>query len=931
MARWYKTDLQVASPLGGFRMDNGDCSTAAAKKQAAETFVAHIKDAGIEVFAVTDHNSTEMLEEIREAAIAAGLTMFPGMELSTGTGSDGVHLLLIGDPGADIDALKFAWLNAAGFDADHPAMYNGEHMPAQRSFIDILNNLPEDTLAIAPHVFNDNGIASRRSVQNDRIKWQSLHHDRLSALDVGVPGESEGWNKLFRERRLDRFPVVKRMAYVSTSDAYAPDGLIHHSWIRMNEPNLESLQQAFLDYEARIVCDWESRIPGGDPNKISHAYIKSVSLERLANSDESLSVEFDPRLTVIIGGRGSGKSTIIQGLRAAYSSGSSLPEVIEAESDKYRQEVFLGAKISSSFVEALSGTEGAIVWTSERGTEVASGAKAIPVRVVSQKELYERTSGDRTLGQRTSANMLALVDEALEDDNVAAELSRRGLNSAPMRSGYFETELGEISSRYSQAVTKRLESDRRIAVRENLVRDIESTQRKLDALDDEDQKSSLQLAQGTLADDDAITGFIERLNSWLEGIRELDDLISPDFNTEIAASTFGPLLHAASVLNGYVQSAEGEVTSAVAAIVAVRQDPESAYSSELRRATEFKAEYEAKLQALGVDLSQYEALQAQLTAAKNELAIVDDLLAGLDDLKNSESSAWTELIELHNERTKVRLGFADSVGENLGSLRIRVDQLQDPSQWNTEVRSAFGFREGDHTEALEKLESWLCDKEAAPETRLERLEEWRDALLSGDCSGLITHSSNSFANRVETRSEQTRLSVATLRPDDRLDLRFLKEGCDPDHEASWQSVESGSPGQRSAAMLAFILSYGNSPLILDQPEDDLDSRLVSDLVVSQFRRARWNRQLIVVTHEANIPVNTDAERVVSLENVDGSLRIVGGDAEAHSGPLDDARIRKDIQDLLEGGVQAFVNRERRYDNELSRYRSDLAKMPSQES
>ena len=77
---------------------------------------------------------------------------------------------------------------------------------------------------------------------------------------------------------------------------------------------------------------------------------------------------------------------------------------------------------------------------------------------------------------------------------------------------------------------------------------------------------------------------------------------------------------------------------------------------------------------------------------------------------------------------------------------------------------------------------------------------------------------------------------------------------------------TGSPGERSAAMLAFTLSYGDSPLVLDQPEDDLDSALVSELIVTQFRDARWKRQLIVVTHEANIPVNTDAERTTALES-----------------------------------------------------------------
>lgn len=79
----------------------------------------------------------------------------------------------------------------------------------------------------------------------------------------------------------------------------------------------------------------------------------------------------------------------------------------------------------------------------------------------------------------------------------------------------------------------------------------------------------------------------------------------------------------------------------------------------------------------------------------------------------------------------------------------------------------------------------------------------------------------------------------------------------------------------------------------------------------------------MVTREANIPVNVDAEQVVVLENVAGCLRIKTGDSGPHLGPIDAQDVRQDVQNLLEGGVRAFINRERRYDNELSRYRQDL--------
>ena len=75
------------------------------------------------------------------------------------------------------------------------------------------------------------------------------------------------------------------------------------------------------------------------------------------------------------------------------------------------------------------------------------------------------------------------------------------------------------------------------------------------------------------------------------------------------------------------------------------------------------------------------------------------------------------------------------------------------------------------------------------------------------------------------------------------------------------------PDKKPQHYLAFILSYGDEPLLLDQPEDDLDNKLIYDLIVRQLRETKTKRQVIVVTHNANIVVNGDAEMVLPLEVV----------------------------------------------------------------
>ena len=137
-------------------------------------------------------------------------------------------------------------------------------------------------------------------------------------------------------------------------------------------------------------------------------------------------------------------------------------------------------------------------------------------------------------------------------------------------------------------------------------------------------------------------------------------------------------------------------------------------------------------------------------------------------------------------------------------------------------------------------------------------------------------------------------------PEDSLDVFYSLK----DHDG-FKPVQQGSPGQKTAALLAFLLSYGNEPLVLDQPEDDLDNHLIYDLIVTQLREIKQKRQVIVVTHNANIVVNGDAENVIALDVRKGQTQIVT------QGGLQESSIRDEICRVMEGGKEAFDQRYKR--------------------
>jgi ABC-type cobalamin/Fe3+-siderophores transport system ATPase subunit len=120
-----------------------------------------------------------------------------------------------------------------------------------------------------------------------------------------------------------------------------------------------------------------------------------------------------------------------------------------------------------------------------------------------------------------------------------------------------------------------------------------------------------------------------------------------------------------------------------------------------------------------------------------------------------------------------------------------------------------------------------------------------------------------------------------------------------------KSVESLSDGQKATALLPLILRGSSCPLIIDQPEDDLDNSFVFQVLVKNILRLKQTRQLVFVTHNANIPVLGNAERIVVM-HMERPMKA----AHPVSGNVEECKLH--ILDLLEGGKEAFDEREKRY-------------------
>jgi len=133
-----------------------------------------------------------------------------------------------------------------------------------------------------------------------------------------------------------------------------------------------------------------------------------------------------------------------------------------------------------------------------------------------------------------------------------------------------------------------------------------------------------------------------------------------------------------------------------------------------------------------------------------------------------------------------------------------------------------------------------------------------------------------------------------------------------DEPPAWQTLEDLSTGQKATAVLLLLLLESDAPLIVDQPEDDLDNRFITEGVVPRMRDEKQRRQFVFSTHNANIPVLGDAELILGLSPSGEADRGHARIAREHMGSIDDRPVRELVEEILEGGWEAFERRRRKY-------------------
>lgn len=938
-ATFYAVDFHVHSPLSfdwDQELSNGtpslpDLAPIPAGGQPTPAAIQAFRSAcirsGRDVVVVSDHNAARF--GIAAAALNDDqLCILPGIEMSVTIDQpilkdQRIHVVGVFPESAGIESIGRIF--PAGTPDD--TARKGEDVYSYASLDTLVGDIrKEGGIVIAAHIYNDRGYrcvyrsgvelilkplkgtdAEREVIARfgDQVKPELAKFDCLQ-----VKPSTENRHFLDSGGNLTCALVVGTDCHLST--ALELDATDSCSYVKMPSPSFASLCEAIRFPETRIRT--RADLPEMKPPRLLGIRIHKPAA---APGDffSDLMLGFSDNLTCLIGPRGSGKSAVIDAVRYVFGLNRELPADRVAEQVRDRQDHTLtGARIEALY-ELPAGVvhrlEATFDTREDNVTRVfdpdgnflnitdinAGGDYSLSLYGWSELELL----GESAVAQREmldcflptvcdlkdkkTALLERLVDNTMELSVQAQQMERYFMKPELdfMRLRDYEREFEQLNTPEIQKVFESLD-------------EIES------------KRSLLRLARRQL-----------------RALRESADAI-PEFNPSAIAQNspyagwfielFEPAQGETSV-GDYASVASIEIKSRIDSIGGSLDTQDATLSEQESEARKAIQEVAGELDQVAGDLRN-NAKRRMETAATN-LADYTLLHEKFDELLVQRSGIQDAIDSLDQQISQVRRDEAAAITEKIRvvedegfDLELCLNSGTDRSAFLSALsasasREHFPGNYGQHR----RVETIVAN--ATPCHFVRAILEDDPASLLGSWDG---PDGQTFAidevyaqQMIEANTPLTALEGFDVRRWDRARLEWLLglEHAASDDEFFVQlggrPIQYCSPGQRCSAMLPIVALTSSAPLIIDQPEDNLDNRLVSRTLFRILARLKESRQIIVATHNPNILVSGDAEQVLILSPL-GELD--------ESGSIDKTEVVEHVISLMEGGAEAFRKRQTRY-------------------
>lgn len=913
---WLKWDLHLHDPNTIFNNQYKGRN----REEVWEKFISSIEKSNIDVLGITNYYSIsgfkKIMEYKRKGRLKNVKAIFPNVEVRLTTGAKGnrfINYHIIFDPKI-ADDIETLFLNKLTFrcgkdnfnlnqkeivklgklfvyDEEEKNNYNEERLYKKglevfKADIDQINEILEDSKEFKGKYFrvvsgsSVDGINSlitdsQGSAVRDNI---FLKTDAMFATNKRTIDLFKGNGNCQEREYLYKNYGGPRPCFEG-SDAHGFNGEFNKKWTWIKaEPTFNGLLQTKFEPERRVK---ESKYFSKSPlTKSGNEWIKSI---RLNNSNEKVfqeNINFNPGLNAIIGGKSSGKSILLYEI--AKAAGQSNFEKIKKEKDykftdyeslKIEPNITLGDQTELKdeirvnyfpqlFINSISEDfknlelQNIIKSSLEKNNKIYNNISKFDV-------LKNKTEESLALELKECTNLIASIDKSKNKVSKIGKLS------------YLETNL-KNKEEECQSLKSKL----------NLT---EEEKTKFENYQSESRRLG-KYKQNCEQDKDNYETNYKLLSELIKSIKEVYK--NSKIGANLRKSLESPYNDFKKALKSELDKIQGEVDKEEHSI----------------------NEYKDKLDNLSKDIKPIMDKQdrsKEINQCEEEVKSIEENISVIkkeeENIKEYKAEMKQKLSLIENkinyfeEKSKEIVENLTGV-EITNGLKLKTELMFDQKLYETEIIDKFDGRSLSNAKIDGLLEK--------PE--VEAFSEYWIDLIKNTVN-------NKFGSELKKNSDYIDLlqSLSNLPID--MPINLKKDNDD---------LSMMSPGKRAIVVLELLLEgdpEDKSPILIDQPEDNLDNRTISEELVILLRKVSLYKQVFIVTHNANLVVLADADEVIVAnqdpeieENEKFKFEYITGSLENSTGFDDDSRklaskgIRNDITDILEGGVEAFRTREKKY-------------------
>ena len=865
-----KVDLHVHSPA------SSDYS--GVRNVSALEYVSAFVTKGFDLIAITDHNTGAFIDKALEARdkIASeegkNITVLPGVELYV---SPGIHLLAILPDGGSASISDL--LSRLGLPVD-------QHGDTTKLISQSISNITRTVherggLLIGAHCNSTHGVVECLSGQT-RLEWLRA----IDALEIKSWSDDE---KIANTINYVTNSLGVSIPFIFGSDSHDCSSVNVGMWVKMADSTITSLRQFIFEPDLRI-----SR---SEPIAPAHGRVVGFTITQGIYADQRF--RFSPHLNVLLGGRGAGKSAAIDLLRFAFEAE---PKAGDVNIELFTNRIMGFLQSVGEVLVVVVGIDGETYVIMRSGAYEKPHARTTavftdPARVyqVADAQLIQREMrpldvlGIEFYGQGEVAQLANRVDEQMRliDENL---------------------DHSAADSSIADAEHQLISGEKQLVENKKKLEELSAEAATVPGLEERRNRLAQSLADPIFAERTRW----DRERSWIQGhqdwVQDILDTLPVSLPMRSAVPIDIDQSTARSVLDKVTEASDRifecsrddlhrfrqMITEAVLELNGIRAEWNIAFNVA-------EDQYRARLAELGATnlaevAAEHRGVEQELTRIETGVKPeIDRIEAEIVALEGDRATLLAKLRDARSAVTKLRSSFVEELNSRLGG-DVMVDLTgSDTSQFFGAID---GPLQGSGMMHREGQISLVCER-FTPERFVEiiRTDSAEQLMAIGFTENNVSRMKSGITDDVLYRIE--RVDVPQLPS-----IRIRREG-----ETEYTELSSLSVGEKCSAILSIALLSKGKPLVIDQPEDDLDHAFIINSIVEGIRIAKSTRQIVAATHNPNIPVLGDAEMVFRV------ARQAGNDicCIQNSGGLELPRVTTEVQSL-EGGAEAFERRRRRY-------------------